>query len=170
MKAVIAMFVSLLLGGAACSNSSGEGASLLTDMEMVEYLKANQAGFDSLRTWIVQDELEFMLLDSSDDRYLSKISQERADAYFDLMRRLNIVNMARGNKYKHNSIVFYFPVEKGRVREINKGYEYKVDSTQKNADWVEAKGDLIEEAKKQNLNRFVYKPIDEHWAIMCIIQ
>lgn len=156
----------------------------LSDTEMIAYLNEHRAEFDSLKTWIIEDQkIEFMLPYSPDSRHLNNISQERADAYFDLMNELNIVSLSRGNGYR-NAILFYFKGVKKDGKEINKGYVYKIDPNRDKEAFIvyRANGedkytlsvktdeDIQTEAEKLDLNTFVYKPINEHWSLICLIQ
>ena len=184
MKKTLCFLISIFLIG--CENIDKKQSNkidLMTDEEMIDYLHKHRADFDSLRTWIVEDKrIEFMLLNSSDDRYLNSITQERAGTYFNLMNKLSIESLSRGNGCR-NAIIFYLPQIKDNDKTINKGYVYKIDPNKdkeefmlfrangedKDTPFVRTDGDILTETEQLDLGTFVYKPIDEHWSLICLI-
>lgn len=170
----------LLLMLIGCNNASknksedatSDNTKSMTNSEMIAYLNDHRADFDSLRNWMIADkDLQFMFLkETPDKRHLNSITQERADAYFDLMKKLNIPNIAHGNAYR-NGIMFYFPEIKEGEKTISKGYVYRIDPSKGfKPNWVKVEGEVADEAGKLELNTFAYSPINEHWALIAIVQ
>lgn len=150
--------------------------SLLSDSEMISYLNQHKADLDTLCAWIIKDKPEYMPPMGSDkangnDRFTSQgISEERIAAYEELMKKISLELIVYPVKYQHNSIVFYLPVKKEGEMSFNKGFEYKIDTSKQNQDWIFTEKDILEEAKNCDRNTFVSKSVNEYWSLIALIQ
>ena len=144
------------------------GNRIWTDSEMIQHFDSHKAGFDTLCCWMIEDKLEFMMLNSSDSRHLNKISEEKADRYIELMKDISVNMIARGNRLNFNSVIFYLPDFEGNDKKISRGFEYRIDTSQVYNGWrlLDANEDLSEEVQVAQPDVFLYKPINNHWSLL----
>lgn len=144
--------------------------NLMSNAELEAHFEINRSDFEQLSQWIIEDKLEFLQLNGYDKRHLNRISKEKEEQYFHLMNKLNIQLLAYGNALQFNSVILYFSPISIDGSQLSQGYEYKKNSTKINKDWVLTDCELTDEINKQELNTFVYKPIDEHWSLVALKQ